>query len=61
MGFGLVTGWGERESVGEKGRKSNGVQVFICKNSPGNELQEEVDKGRRKRREEEDEKEGQED
>ena len=30
--------------------KSNGVQVFIHKNSPGSELQGEVDKGRRKRR-----------
>jgi hypothetical protein len=49
MGFGLVTGWRERESVGEKGRKSNGVQVFIYKNSPGNELQEELDKGKRAR------------
>ena len=34
---------------GKKG-KSNGVQVFIHKNSPGSELQGEVDKGRGRRR-----------
>ena len=50
MGFGSVTGWGERERMSGKKGKSNGVQVFIHKNSPGSELQGEVDKGRRKRR-----------
>ena len=35
-----------------KEKKGNGVQVFIHKNSPGNELQQEMDKGRRKMSEE---------
>jgi hypothetical protein len=34
--------------VSGKEKKGNGVQVFIHKNSPGNELQQEKDKGRRK-------------
>ena len=44
----MVTHWGERERM--SGKKGNGVKVFIYKNSPGSELQGDVDKGRRKRR-----------
>ena len=42
---------------GKKG-KSNGVQVFIHKNSPGSELQGEVDKGMRKEEEKKEREEG---